>query len=115
MIYRLKFLRFTIAFFHFLLILLFISPAWAVRVKDVAGIRGARENELIGFGIVVGLDGTGDSQESLLSRKPIVNALERIGISLRSQDILGRSIAAVWLTATLPAFAKSGQDRKSVV
>lgn len=109
MIYRLKFLRFTIAFFHFLLIFLFISPAWAVRVKDVAGIRGARENELIGFGIVVGLDGTGDSQESLLSRKPIVNALERIGISLRSQDILGRSIAAVWLTATLPAFAKSGQ------
>ena len=48
-------------------------------------------------------------QESLLSRKPIVNALERIGISLESQDILGRSIAAVWLTATLPPFAKSGQ------
>ena len=94
---------------HFFLILVFSTPVWAVRVKDVAALRGARDNELIGFGIVVGLDGTGDSQESLLSRKPIVNALERIGISLKSQDILGRSIAAVWLTSTLPPFAKSGQ------
>ena len=94
---------------HFILIMILSTPVWGVRVKDVAALRGARDNELIGFGIVVGLDGTGDSQESLLSRKPIVNALERIGISLKSQDILGRSIAAVWLTATLPAFAKSGQ------
>ena len=64
---------------------------------------------MIGFGIVVGLDGTGDSSESLFARKPIVNALERIGISLESSDITGRSIAAVWLTSTLPPFAKSGQ------
>ena len=94
---------------NLVLIVVFSSPAWGVRVKDIAGLRGARDNELIGFGIVVGLDGTGDSQESLLSRKPIINALERIGISLKSPDILGRSIAAVWLTATLPPFAKSGQ------
>ena len=94
-----------------ILILLFLLPMdlWAVRVKDIASLRGARDNQLIGFGIVVGLDGTGDSAESLLSRKPIINALERIGISLDSADIAGRSLAAVWLTATLPAFAKSGQ------
>lgn len=79
------------------------------RVKDIASLRGARNNQLTGFGIVVGLDGTGDSPESLLSRKPIVNALERIGISLDHKDISGRSIAAVWLTAMLPPFAKSGQ------
>lgn len=85
------------------------STVWAVRVKDIASLRGARDNQLIGFGIVVGLDGTGDSPESLLSRKPVVNALERIGISLHSADIAGRSLAAVWLTATLPPFAKSGQ------
>jgi len=109
MINSLLFIRSGAIPIHFCLILVFAAPVWAVRVKDVAGIRGARDNELIGFGIVVGLDGTGDSQESLLSRKPIVNALERIGISLKSQDILGRSIAAVWLTATLPPFAKSGQ------
>ena len=94
-----------------ILILLFLLPMdlWAVRVKDIASLRGARDNQLIGFGIVVGLDGTGDSAESLLSRKPIINALERIGISLDSADIAGRSLAAVWLTATLPPFAKSGQ------
>ena len=98
--------------FRFLiLVLLFLLPMdlWAVRVKDIASLRGARDNQLIGFGIVVGLDGTGDSAESLLSRKPIINALERIGISLDSADIAGRSLAAVWLTATLPPFAKSGQ------
>ena len=94
-----------------ILVLLFLFPMdlWAVRVKDIASLRGARDNQLIGFGIVVGLDGTGDSAESLLSRKPIINALERIGISLDSADIAGRSLAAVWLTATLPPFAKSGQ------
>ena len=91
------------------LIFSFPTSLWAVRVKDVAYLRGARDNQLIGFGIVVGLDGTGDSQESLLSRKPVISALERIGISLESSDIAGRSIAAVWLTATLPPFAKSGQ------
>ncbi len=101
--------RLSTGLLQFFLILVFATPVLAVRVKDVASLRGARDNELIGFGIVVGLDGTGDSQESLLSRKPIVNALERIGISLKSEDILGRSIAAVWLTATLPPFAKSGQ------
>lgn len=91
-----------------LLLLLFSSDLMAVRVKDVANLRGARDNQLIGFGIVVGLDGTGDSP-TLLSRKPVINALERVGISLQGQDIQGRSIAAVWVTATLPAFAKSGQ------
>ncbi len=106
---QLPFLRLGTAVLYFFLLAVLTTPAWGVRVKDIAALRGARDNSLIGFGIVVGLDGTGDSQESLLTRKPIVNALERIGISLDSQDILGRSIAAVWLTATLPPFAKSGQ------
>ena len=106
---QLPFLRLGTAVLYFFLLAVLTTPAWGVRVKDIAALRGARDNALIGFGIVVGLDGTGDSQESLLTRKPIVNALERIGISLKSQDILGRSIAAVWLTATLPPFAKSGQ------
>ena len=83
------------------LFLTITSPAWGVRVKDIANLRGARDNQLIGFGLVVGLDGTGDSPGSLLSRKPIVNALERVGISLASEDISGQSIAAVWLTALI--------------
>ena len=80
-----------------LALLVWADAALAVRVKDIAALRGARDNQLIGFGIVVGLDGTGDSPDSLLARKPIINALERIGISLGSQDIQGQSVAAVWL------------------
>lgn len=86
-----------------------LTEAGAVRVKDIANLRGARNNQLVGFGIVVGLDGTGDSPGSLLSRKPIINALERMGIGLQDTDVAGQSIAAVWVTATLPPFAKSGQ------
>ena len=83
--------------------------AYAVRIKDLAAIRGMRENQLIGYGIVVGLNGTGDSEGSLMSRKPIRNALERMAISMNPNDIRGRSIAGVIVTSTLPPFAKSGQ------
>jgi len=65
-----------------LVLIVWADVALAVRVKDVAALRGARDNQLIGFGVVVGLDGTGDSPESLLARKPVVNALERIGIGI---------------------------------
>ena len=84
------------------------QSAWAIRVKDVAYLRGARENQLIGYGLVVGLDGTGDAPESLLARKPLRNALERMAISINSTDVKGRSIAGVLVTATLPPFSKAG-------
>lgn len=90
------------------LLLLSAQGAWAIRVKDVAYLRGARDNMLIGYGLVVGLDGTGDSQDSLLARKPLQNALERMAISLSPKDIKGRSIAGVLVTATLKPFAKAG-------
>lgn len=92
-----------------ILLLLTTNSAFAVRVKDLAGIRGMRDNQLTGFGIVIGLNGTGDSEASLLARKPIVNALERMAISMKPSDIRGRAIAGVIVTATLPAFAKQGQ------
>ncbi len=82
---------------------------YAVRVKDLAGIRGMRDNQLSGFGIVVGLNGTGDSRESLMSRKPLRNALERMAISVTPNEIKGRSIAGVMVNATLPPFSKQGQ------
>lgn len=94
----------------FMLILLTsINSLFAVRIKDLAGIRGMRDNQLTGFGIVIGLNGTGDSEQSVLARKPVVNVLERIGISMNSNDIKGRAIAGVIITATLPPFAKAGQ------
>jgi flagellar P-ring protein precursor FlgI len=82
--------------------------ARAIRVKDIAFLRGARDNQLIGYGLVVGLDGTGDSPDSLLARKPLVNALERMAISIGAKEVKGRSIAGVLVTATLPPFAKAG-------
>ena len=102
-------LRISYLFIVGCLLMGFFTEVWGIRVKDIANLRGARNNQLIGFGIVVGLDGTGDSPGSLLSRKPIINALERMGIGLQDSDVTGQSIAAVWLTATLPPFAKSGQ------
>lgn len=81
----------------------------AVRVKDLAGIRGMRDNQLTGFGIVIGLNGTGDSLESFLSKKPLRNALESMAISITPNEIKGRSIAGVMVTATLPPFSKQGQ------
>lgn len=86
----------------------FAAPAWAIRVKDIAFLRGARDNLLIGYGLVVGLDGTGDSPDGLLARKPLRNALERMAISLGPRDVKGRSIAGVLVTSTLPPFAKAG-------
>ena len=93
----------------FTIISLMACQLWAVRVKDLAGIRGMRDNQLTGFGIVVGLNGTGDSRDSLMSRKPLRNALERMAISITPNEIKGRSIAGVMVTATLPPFAKQGQ------
>jgi len=92
-----------------LILLIWSNAAFAVRIKDLAGIRGMRDNKLIGFSIVIGLNGTGDSAESLMSRKPLKNALERMGISMSLSEIRGRSLAAVMVTSTLPAFAKQGQ------
>ena len=92
-----------------------ISSAQAIRVKDVAYLRGARDNQLIGYGLVVGLDGTGDSPDSILARKPLQNALERMGISISSKEMKGRSIAGVLVTANLPPFAKAGSRLDVVV
>lgn len=92
-----------------------VTAAWAIRVKDVAYLRGARDNQLIGYGLVVGLDGTGDSGESLLARRPLQNALERMAISLKPKDIRGRSIAGVLVTGTLRPFAKAGSHLDATV
>ncbi len=83
-------------------------PAFAIRIKDIAYLRGARDNQLIGYGLVVGLDGTGDNEGTLLSRRPLRNALERMGLNLTPEEIMGRSVAGVLVTAVLPPFAKAG-------
>ncbi len=94
---------------HSLLILILLSSvvASAARLKDIASIRGVRENQLIGYGLVVGLKGTGDSQAEFTS-KSFARLIEKLGIKLTNPDLQSKNVAAVIVTATLPAFAKAG-------
>ncbi len=80
----------------------------STRVKDIATIEGVRPNQLIGYGLVVGLDGTGDSQQTKFTTQSVANMLETYGVSISADKIKLKNVAAVMVTATLPAFARPG-------
>ncbi|HTS26753.1 MAG TPA: flagellar basal body P-ring protein FlgI [Bryobacteraceae bacterium] len=88
--------------------LLLPAPAKAARLKDLVSIEGVRENQLIGYGLVVGLAGKGDSRQTMFSAQSLTNLLSRMGISVPSTAIRVTNTAAVMVTATLPAFAQPG-------
>lgn len=92
----------------FFLVLLIASNAFAVRIKDLASFEGVRENQLVGYGIVVGLNGSGDSDQARVQIQSVVTMLERMGITIGVNQIKVKNVAAVMVTATLPAFAKQG-------
>ncbi len=83
-----------------------LSPG--ARLKDLATIEGVRENQLIGYGIVVGLAGTGDRRQTVFSAQSLTNLLERMGLSVSPTAIRVTNTAAVMVTATLPPFSRSG-------
>lgn len=91
-----------------LLIFMFLypGPSRAERIKDIARVEGFRENQLIGYGLVVGLDGTGDKGVSTM--QAIANMLQRMGITVKPSDIKAKNTAAVIVTALLPPFPKPG-------
>jgi flagellar P-ring protein precursor FlgI len=79
------------------------------RIKDLADVEGVRENMLIGYGLVVGLDGTGDRiRNTPFTRESLVSMLERMGVNIRSENLDTDNIAAVMVTASLPPFATQG-------
>lgn len=80
----------------------------AARLKDLVSIEGVRENQLIGYGVVVGLAGTGDRQQTIFSNQSLANILERMGVAVAPAAIRVKNTAAVMVTATLPAFAQPG-------
>jgi flagellar P-ring protein precursor FlgI len=80
----------------------------ATRLKDLVSIEGVRENQLIGYGLVVGLAGKGDSFQTTFSAQSLTNLLSRMGISVPATAIRVTNTAAVMVTATLPAFAQPG-------
>jgi flagellar P-ring protein precursor FlgI len=81
--------------------------AHAARLKDIASIRGVRSNQLVGYGVVVGLNGSGDSK-SEFTNKSIERMLDRLGMKVQGKDVSSKSVAAVIITAELPAFARAG-------
>ena len=78
------------------------------RIKDIARFQGVRENQLIGYGLVVGLDGTGDSRQTFFTTQTLTNLLNRQGITIPARSIQITNTAAVMVTAVLPAFARTG-------
>lgn len=89
---------------------IFWTPAaHAVRIKDIAAIKGVRQNQLVGYGLVVGLKGTGDSDDSLFTIQSLASLLEKMGVTVQSEDIEDvENVAAVMVTAELPPFANQG-------
>jgi flagellar P-ring protein precursor FlgI len=83
------------------------APA-ASRLKDVANLEGVRDNQLIGYGVVVGLAGTGDRRQTVFSVQTLTNMLARMGVSVDPTAIRVMNTAAVMVTATLPPFARTG-------
>lgn len=80
----------------------------AARLKDLVDIEGVRDNQLIGYGLVVGLAGTGDKQQTIFTNQSLTNMLERMGVVVSPTAIQVKNTAAVMVTATLPAFARPG-------
>jgi flagellar P-ring protein precursor FlgI len=96
----------------FLVLFLFSSPCWGARLKDIASFKGIRSNQLVGYGLVVGLNKTGDdATNSEFTTRTIVNMLQRMGIQIsndRISQLKLKNIAGVMVTSTLPPFARNG-------
>ena len=103
-----KILRFLPVFFVLIIFDIRMLDA-QTRIKDIVDFEGVRENMLIGYGLVVGLNGTGDTlSSSIFTRESLVGMLERLGVNARDDSLKTDNVAAVMVTATLPPFAKQG-------
>ncbi len=94
--------------FTFALVLLLVSPSEAVRIKDIAQFSGVRTNQLVGYGLVVGLQGTGDSRNAPFTNASLVNMMEKMGVAVDADALRAENVASVMVTAELPATAKAG-------
>lgn len=90
-------------------LLAWTTEVQAVRVKDLASVKGVRGNQLVGYGLVVGLNGTGDGNKSAFTTQGLANMLKSVGMSVNGNDLKVKNVAGVMITATLPPFIKAGQ------
>jgi len=91
--------------------LIIVSHAYAARIKDVSSIGGVRDNQLIGYGLVIGLAGTGDDIENGFTKETLANMLSRQGLGMKEEsrkDLSSDNVASVMISAELPPFAKVG-------
>lgn len=103
---------------YFLLLscsLLFTGVGTASRIKDLTKISGQRDNQLVGYGLVVGLAGDGDSQQAKYTVQSVANMLDRFGITVSPDDLRSNNVAAVMVTADINAFVESGSRIDVVV
>ena len=92
-----------------IMVLVITTSAHAIRIKDLASFEGIRDNQLMGYGLVVGLNSSGDSDQTKFQIQSVMNMLEKMGITTSLKDnIKTKNVAAVMVTATLPPFAKQG-------
>ena len=90
-------------------LLIAVSPVYSqTRLKDIAGIQGVRSNQLVGYGLVVGLAGTGDSQQVGFTLQSVASMLQKFGVTVPNGSLKLKNVAAVMVTADLPAFVHSG-------
>ena len=83
------------------------------KIGDIANVVGVRDNQLIGYGLVIGLNGTGDKTSSKFTMQSVANMLESMNVKVSPEDIKSKNVAAVMITTTLPAFARQG-DRLDI-
>ncbi len=90
------------------IMLLFALPAQAVRIKDIASFSGQRDNQLIGYGLVVGLSGTGDKTGTTFTTASIANMMDKMGVGVDPANLKVKNVASVMVTASMPVSAKPG-------
>ncbi|TCK62111.1 flagellar basal body P-ring protein FlgI [Seleniivibrio woodruffii] len=99
-----------------LLIAIFAQSAFAlVKIRDISNVEGIRDNQLIGYGLVVGLNGTGDKSGTEFTVQSLVNMMERMGITVDKNAVKVKNVAAVMVTAKLQPFSKSGSKMDVIV
>ena len=97
------------------ILILGAQTGFSARIKDIANLKGVRENQLVGYGLVIGLDGTGDSTRTGFTRQTLANMLQNMEISVNRDDVDVDNVATVMVTAELPPFAKNGDTIDVVV
>jgi flagellar P-ring protein precursor FlgI len=98
-----------------LVVFVLTTPLHAARIKDIASFRGVRPNQLVGYGLVVGLAGSGDSTSTLFTLQSMSAMLEKMGVTVNPDEIKVKNVAAVMVTADLPPFARSGTRLDALV